>query len=209
MCWAGIGTWECGGLHVGKPGSGQPLQRHGGCPPEAVTSHVKWRILRSCLARGFWKQTEDCWHIRPAGATVVLEGGILCVPAVQEYVGSLPHWGEGGEVQGRSAPRAPRIMSSFRLALLHWGQRNRYGCPSCVEGCRGRAEKDWGDGGRQGVGEWCGVMRMCLAGWRFGKLVCFLAHFLLCCLGPSELWRPDLQTDGGELRFVGKWEILT
>ena len=48
VCWAGIGTWEWGGLHVGKPGSGQPLQRYGGCPPEAVTSHVEWRILKSC-----------------------------------------------------------------------------------------------------------------------------------------------------------------
>ena len=103
------------------------------------------------------------------------EGGILCVPAGQEYAGSLSHWGEGREVQGRSAPRALHIMSSFRSALLHCGQRNRYGCPSCVGGCRGRGEKDWGDGGRQGVGEWCGVMRMCLAGWRFGKLSPFPA----------------------------------
>ena len=49
---------------------------------------------------------------------------------------------------------------------------------------------------------------MCLAGWRFGKLVCVLAHLLLCCLGPSELWCPDLQTEDRDLRFMGKWEIL-
>ena len=24
---------------------------------DTVISHVEWRILRSCLARGFWKQT--------------------------------------------------------------------------------------------------------------------------------------------------------
>lgn len=90
-----MGFLGCGGPRVGKPGSGQPLQRHwdgrrnqdsplGGSdqPPgvEGCEENAGPRAFGTRQKQGT-HGLEDCLYISPAGAAVVTVAEIWRVPA--------------------------------------------------------------------------------------------------------------------------------
>ena len=116
---------------------------------DTVTRHVERRILRSCLARGFWKQTE-------AGPSTLFLVGLLAhqtcrghgdpcgwdslCSAVQEGGVFLIEGRRGGA--GGSAPRAPHTLcpASGQLCSIRVGGTG-VGILAVWRGVKGRGRR--------------------------------------------------------------------
>lgn len=109
-------------MYVGKPGSGQPLQRHSDQPRGVEDSEELFgqRILEADSSRALHTLflVGLLAHQTCRGHGDPHRWDSLCSCSARKG-GSLSLWG----VQGGSALRAPHIMSSFRSALLRKGRR--------------------------------------------------------------------------------------